>query len=90
MSQDKTLTLIGAVPSPYTRKMVALLRYRHLKFRIIWDDPVVVLKRMKIALPKVALLPTCLMADEAGEMRKLFAILLPLFAALILNSLTGE
>jgi glutathione S-transferase len=69
MSQDKTLTLIGAVPSPYTRKMVALLRYRHLKFRIIWDDPVVVLKRMKIALPKVALLPTCLMADEAGEMR---------------------
>jgi len=69
MSQDKTLTLIGAVPSPYTRKMVALLRYRHLKYRIIWDDPVTVLKRMKIAPPKVALLPTCLMPDEEGEIR---------------------
>jgi len=66
MSHDKTLTLIGAVPSPYTRKMVALLRYRHLRYRIIWDDPVAVLTGMKIALPKVALLPTCLMLDEAG------------------------
>ena len=69
MSHDKTLTLIGAVPSPYTRKMVALLRYRHLRYRIIWDDPVAVLTGMKIALPKVALLPTCLMLDEAGEIK---------------------
>ena len=69
MSQNKTLTLIGAVPSPYTRKMVALLRYRHLKYRIIWDDVGAVLKRMEVVPPKVALLPTCLLPDEAGEIR---------------------
>ena len=62
MSHDKTLTLIGAVPSPYTRKMVALLRYRHLKYRIIWDDPVAVLTRNENSIAKSGLITDLLNA----------------------------
>jgi len=60
------LTLIGAVPSPYTRKMVALLRYRRLDYRIIWGDPAVILAERGLEKPKVGLLPTCLMTNSSG------------------------
>ena len=33
------VTLIGAPPSPYTRKMIALLRYRQIPYEIIWGNP---------------------------------------------------
>ena len=39
MLQKERLTLIGAPPSPYTRKMIALLRYRHIPYQIIWGNP---------------------------------------------------
>ena len=38
LSKEK-VTLIGAPPSPYTRKMIALLRYRGIPYEIIWGDP---------------------------------------------------
>ncbi len=67
--QPEPITLIGAPPSPYTRKMVALLRYRHIAYRIIWGSPDAVLTQMGIAKPKVALLPTFILPDESGEMQ---------------------
>ena len=39
MLQKERLTLIGAPPSPYTRKMIALLRYRRIPYEIIWGNP---------------------------------------------------
>ena len=30
------LELVGAPGSPYTRKMLALLRYRHIAYNVIW------------------------------------------------------
>lgn len=69
MPQAQPVTLIGAPPSPYTRKMVALLRYRRIAYSVIWDDPTAVLRRMGIAAPKVALLPTFVLPDAAGEMQ---------------------
>ena len=65
----KPVALIGAVPSPYTRKMIALMRYRRIDYRIIWDDPAAVLNTMGIAPPKVALLPTFLLPDDDGELQ---------------------
>ena len=69
MSAVKPVILIGVPPSPYTRKMIALLRYRHIDYRIIWGDPGSVLSEMGISLPKVPLLPTCLLPDASGELK---------------------
>lgn len=67
MTDIQPFTLIGATPSPYTRKMVSLLRYRRIPYRIIWNDPGVELKKRGIALPKIPLLPTCLMNNTDGD-----------------------
>ena len=63
LSKEK-ITLIGAPPSPYTRKMIALLRYRGIPYEIIWGDPGQILDEggifaeLGIEKPKPALLPT--------------------------------
>lgn len=69
MSQNQPITLIGSPPSPYTRKMTALLRYRRIAHSTIWGDPSAVLTEMGIAKPKVALLPTFILPNEVGEMQ---------------------
>jgi glutathione S-transferase len=74
LSQEK-VTLIGAPPSPYTRKMIALLRYRHIPYQIIWGNPGELLENggafedLGIKPPKPVLLPTFLMRDERGELQ---------------------
>jgi glutathione S-transferase len=69
VTQSKPITLIGAPPSPYTRKMISILRYRRIPYSIVWGDPGAVLLGMGIAKPKVALLPTFVLPDERGEMQ---------------------
>ncbi len=69
MIDAKPITLIGAPPSPYTRKMIAILRYRRIGYSIVWGNPGDVLTEMEIAKPKVALLPTFVLPDEAGQMQ---------------------
>ena len=64
MNKPDRITLIGNTPSPYTRKMIALLRYRHIPYSIIWADPKEVLEEKGIAQPKVALLPTFIFEDQ--------------------------
>jgi glutathione S-transferase len=67
MTTANRVTLIGNTPSPYTRKMVSVLRYRHIPYSIIWADPNQELERRGIAKPKVALLPTFIFEDDSGE-----------------------
>ena len=72
LTKDR-VTLIGAPPSPYTRKMIALLRYRHIPYEIIWGNPGDLLdgegafSDLGIEPPKPVLLPTFIMRDDRGE-----------------------
>lgn len=68
-STQQRLPLIGATASPYTRKMVALLRYRHIPYNMIWKDPTEALEAMGLEKPKPVLLPTFLFEDEAGKIK---------------------
>ncbi len=60
------LELMGAPGSPYTRKMLALLRYRHIPHNIIWGGPMGAPEGYP--KPKVPLLPTFYFLDGEGNM----------------------
>jgi len=61
------IPLIGAVGSPYTRKMLSLLRYRRIPHTMIWGDPSAVLDSMGISKPKIPFLPTFIFEDDKGD-----------------------
>jgi len=67
MSSTDRLRLIGGTGSPYTRKMVALLRYRHIPYNIMWGDPASV-QHLGLPVPKVSLHPTFFFKNETGEL----------------------
>ena len=65
MTLKTPVTLAGAPPSPYTRKMLSVLRYRRIPYRVIWKNPREI---EDLPQPKVGLLPTFYLDNEAGEM----------------------
>jgi len=67
MTLPKPLKLIGAPPSPYTQKMIAVLRYRQIPHNIIWGDPNNILDQMNIEKPSPSLLPTFLFPNKSGN-----------------------
>ena len=58
---------IGNVASPYTRKMIAYLRYKRIPFEVIWGQPEEVLEKMNIQPPKPVLLPVFILEKEGEE-----------------------
>jgi glutathione S-transferase len=63
MTVDDRIALSGAPGSPYTRKMLALLRYRRLPYRFLpAEGPALA----SLPAPKVRLLPTFYMRSKDG------------------------
>ncbi len=60
------IALSGAPGSPYTRKMLAVLRYRRIAYRFLPPSGPAL---AGLPAPKVALLPTFYLPDEAGELQ---------------------
>jgi len=61
---ETPLTMMGAPGSPYTRKMRALMRYRHIPYRmVIQNSP----EQQPLPLAKVPLLPTFYLPDAEGQ-----------------------
>lgn len=65
MSGSDLVTLSGVPGSPYTRKMLAVLRYRRIPYRLIMASH----GPAGLPRPKVSLLPTFYFPDAAGEMQ---------------------
>lgn len=61
-----SVEFMGAPGSPYTRKMLALMRYRQIPYKVYWTTGQVPDGFPK---PKVPLLPTFFLPDDAGELQ---------------------
>lgn len=64
MSIPLPLKFKGAPGSPYTRKMLALLRYRRIPYELLIGDQAA---ESALPNPKVSLLPTFYLPNDAGE-----------------------
>ena len=69
MHQQQPIVILGVPASPYTRKMLAYLRYRTIPYSYISGDTKSYLTKNELEIPKPPLLPVVIMQDESGEQR---------------------
>lgn len=58
MSSNEPIQLVGATASPYTQKMLALLRYRRIPYAVTWGAVEPACAERGAEVPKPALMPT--------------------------------
>lgn len=61
----QTIEILGVPASPYTRKMLALLRYRRIPYRVLWGSHIA--PPAGYPEPKVKLLPTVYLQTDVGH-----------------------
>ena len=61
---NNPIKVFGNSGSPYTQKILALLRYRNIPYQVSWGDVVHNLSLLDIQPPKPVLLPTLIFEDE--------------------------
>jgi len=65
LGSDNRIALMGAPGSPYTRKMLALLRYRRIPYRFLLNGSPAA---AAMPQPKVGLLPTFYLPNASGDL----------------------
>lgn len=66
MAQQAPVRLVGGVGSPYTQKMVALMRYRRIPYAVTWGMIEPTCAALGVEPPKPALMPTYFFEEEGG------------------------
>ncbi len=66
MASDEPIRLVGGTASPYTQKMVALMRYRRIPYAVHWGQIDEQCKALGVETPKPALMPTYFFEEEGG------------------------
>jgi glutathione S-transferase len=66
MASQDLIRLVGGTGSPYTQKMVALLRYRRLPYAVTWGQPDQACDALGVEKPKPIFMPTFFFEGEEG------------------------